>query len=38
MEVTKEVKGALLKLAKEKKIFLEGNILKVLTTKNDKEF
>lgn len=38
MEVTKEVKDALLKLAKEKKIFLEGNILKVLTTKNDKEF
>lgn len=38
MEVTKEVKDALLKLAKEKKIFLEGNILKVLTAKNDKEF
>lgn len=38
MEVTKEVKDALLKLSKEKKIFLEGNILKVLTTKNDKEF
>ena len=38
MEVTKEVKEALLKLAKEKKIFLEGNILKVISTKNDKEF
>jgi len=38
MEVTKEVKEALLRLAKEKKIFLEGNILKVISTKNDKEF
>ena len=38
MDVTKEVKEVLLKLSKEKKIFLEGNILKVLSSKNDKEF
>lgn len=38
MEVTKEVKDVLLKLSKDKRIFLEGNILKVLNAKNDKEF
>lgn len=38
MEVTKEVKDVLLKLSKDKRIFLEGNILKVLSAKNDKEF
>ncbi len=39
MEITPEVKELLLSLAKDKKIYLEGNILKVIgTNKNDKEF
>ncbi len=39
MEITPEVKELLLSLAKDKKIYLEGNILKVLkASKNDKEF
>ena len=39
MEVTKEVKDVLLTLAKKKRIYLEGNILKVLKAeKGDIEF
>jgi len=39
MKVTEEVKKMLLTFAKEKKIYLEGNILKVLTAEEkDKEF
>ena len=39
MKVTPEVKEVLLTLAKEKKIYLEGNILKILSADiNDKEF
>jgi hypothetical protein len=39
MKVTPEVKEVLLTLAKEKKIYLEGNILKVLKAdRGDKEF
>jgi hypothetical protein len=39
MEVTKEVKEVLLSFAKEKKIYLEGNILKVLKAEDgDTEF
>ena len=39
MEVTKEVKNVLLTLAKKKRIYLEGNILKVLKAKEgDTEF
>ena len=39
MEVTKEVKDVLLTLAKKKRIYLEGNILKVLKAeKGDTEF
>ena len=39
MEVTKEVKDVLLTLAKKKRIYLEGNILKVLKAKEgDTEF
>ena len=39
MKVTPEVKEVLLTLAKEKKIYLEGNILKILRADiNDKEF
>ena len=39
MEVTKEVKDVLLTLAKKKRIYLEGNILKVLKAENgDTEF
>ena len=39
MEVTKEVKEVLLTLAKEKRIYLEGNILKVLKAEDgDTEF
>ena len=39
MDATKICKDELLKLAKEKKIYLEGNILKVLKAKsNDTEF
>lgn len=39
MEIKKEVIDYLLKLSKEKKIFLEGNILKVLSAdKNEEEF
>ena len=39
MEVKKELRDALIKLSKEKKVFLEGNILKVLSAPNDdKEF
>ena len=39
MKVTPEVKEVLLTLAKEKKIYLEGNILKILKAdRNDKEF
>ena len=39
MKVTPEVKEVLLTLAKEKKIYLEGNILKILKAdRGDKEF
>lgn len=39
MKVTPEVKEVLLSLAKENKIYLEGNILKILKAeKDDKEF
>ena len=38
MEVTKEVKEVLLHFAKNKKIYLEGNILKVLKANGDIEF
>lgn len=38
MEVTKEVKKILLHFAKDKKIYLEGNILKVLKANGDVEF
>ena len=39
MEVTKEVKDVLLTLSKKKRIYLEGNILKVLKAeKGDIEF
>lgn len=38
MEVTKEVKEVLLHFAKNKKIYLEGNILKVLKANGDDEF
>jgi len=39
MKVTEEVKKMLLTFAKEKKIYLEGNILKILTAEEkDKEF
>src|SRR6056300_1348619 len=39
MDATKICKDELLKLAKEKKIYLEGNILKVLKAEsNDNEF
>jgi len=38
MEVTKEVKEVLLHFAKNKKIYLEGNILKVLKANGDAEF
>ena len=39
MEVTKEVKEVLLTLAKEKRIYLEGNIIKVLKANaGDKDF
>lgn len=38
MEVTKEVKEVLLHFAKNKKIYLEGNILKVLKANGDTEF
>jgi Fe2+ transport system protein B len=39
MKVTEEVKKMLLAFAKEKKIYLEGNILKILTAEEkDKEF
>lgn len=39
MKVTPEVKEVLLTLAKDKKIYLEGNILKILKAeKDDKEF
>ena len=38
MEVTKEVKEVLLHFAKNKKIYLEGNILKVLKSNGDIEF
>lgn len=39
MELKKEFRSDLIKLSKEKKVFLEGNILKVLSApKEDKEF
>jgi len=38
MEVTKEVKDVLLTLSKKKRIYLEGNILKVLKANGDTEF
>ena len=37
MKVTKELKDVFLKLAKEKRIYLEGNILKILKAE-DNEF
>jgi hypothetical protein len=38
MVITKVTRDSLLKLAKEKKIYLEGNILKIITPSEDDEF
>jgi len=38
MKVTQEVKDLLIHLAKNKKIYLEGNILKILDAEGDKDF
>lgn len=38
MIITKVTRDSLLKLAKEKKIYLEGNILKIITPSEDDEF
>ena len=38
MKVTQEVKELLLHLAKSKKIYLEGNILKILDAEGDEDF
>jgi hypothetical protein len=38
MVITKVTRDSLLKLAKEKKIYLEGNILKIITSSEDDEF
>lgn len=38
MKVTQEVKDLLIHLAKDKKIYLEGNILKILDAEGDEDF
>ena len=38
MELKKELKDALINISKDKKIFLEGNILKILDANGDLEF